>query len=458
MLRYKLLILLLISGLAAMAQKGIVMPKYFITGSTIVGTNEANMFSDICAWLEIGKDSTDRGLLMPRVVDTSDVDSPKYGLVVYQIADSLPYFYNGVLWQSLKGAVGPTGPTGATGATGPTGSGSGTVTSIATTAPITGGTITTTGTIGITQSTTSTNGYLSSTDWNTFNNKVSTSRTISTTSPLSGGGDLSADRTISISNAAADGSTKGAATFTASDFDASSGLISIDYTNGQAASGSNKGFLTSTDWTTFNSKVSTTRTINTTSPITGGGDLSADRTIAINNAAADGSTKGAASFTAADFDASSGNISIDYTNGQAASASNKGFLTSADWSTFNGKQDVKPSPQINLKSTGNTTIFTTNSNSGYFIITQVLVEIDTLVGAGSAASISVGQTASAYTDIIANTSLSAIALSKRYQPLTLVVPPLAIAPNTAVVGKVNTGATYTTNTGRIIIVGFYLSP
>jgi hypothetical protein len=51
------------------------------------------------------------------------------------------------------------------------GGGSGTVTSVATTAPITGGTITTSGTIGITQATTSTDGYLSSTDWNTFNNK-----------------------------------------------------------------------------------------------------------------------------------------------------------------------------------------------------------------------------------------------------------------------------------------------
>ena len=51
------------------------------------------------------------------------------------------------------------------------GGGSGTVTSIATTSPITGGTITTTGTIGISQATTSTDGYLSSTDWNTFNNK-----------------------------------------------------------------------------------------------------------------------------------------------------------------------------------------------------------------------------------------------------------------------------------------------
>jgi hypothetical protein len=47
----------------------------------------------------------------------------------------------------------------------------GTVTSVATTAPITGGTFTTTGTIGITQSGVSTDGYLSSTDWGTFNSK-----------------------------------------------------------------------------------------------------------------------------------------------------------------------------------------------------------------------------------------------------------------------------------------------
>ena len=47
----------------------------------------------------------------------------------------------------------------------------GTITSIATTGPITGGTITTTGTIGITQSGTASDGYLSSTDWNIFNNK-----------------------------------------------------------------------------------------------------------------------------------------------------------------------------------------------------------------------------------------------------------------------------------------------
>jgi len=54
--------------------------------------------------------------------------------------------------------------------------------------------------------------------------------------------------------AVADGSTKGIATFTANDFNSASGVISLDYTNGQSASASNKGFLTSADWTTFNQK------------------------------------------------------------------------------------------------------------------------------------------------------------------------------------------------------------
>ena len=50
----------------------------------------------------------------------------------------------------------------------------GTVTSIATTGPIQGGTIVGTGTISITQSGSASDGYLSSTDWNTFNNKQGT--------------------------------------------------------------------------------------------------------------------------------------------------------------------------------------------------------------------------------------------------------------------------------------------
>jgi hypothetical protein len=57
----------------------------------------------------------------------------------------------------------------------------------------------------------------------------------------------------------------------------------------------------------------------------------------LTDAIADGSTKGQASFTAADFDSSSGNISLDYVNGQKATSGVAGFLSSTDWSTFNNK-------------------------------------------------------------------------------------------------------------------------
>lgn len=60
--------------------------------------------------------------------------------------------------------------------------------------------------------------------------------------------------TGSIADAAADGATKGISTFTTNDFDALAGVISTDYTNGQAATGLVKGFLTAGDWTTFSTK------------------------------------------------------------------------------------------------------------------------------------------------------------------------------------------------------------
>jgi hypothetical protein len=90
----------------------------------------------------------------------------------------------------------------------------GSVSSIATTLPITGGTITTTGTIGIQNATTSQTGALTSTDWNTFNNKENA---LTFNSPL-----LRSVNSISIQN----------------------------------ASTSLTGALTSTDWNTFNNKMS----------------------------------------------------------------------------------------------------------------------------------------------------------------------------------------------------------
>lgn len=133
--------------------------------------------------------------------------------------------------------------------------------------------------------------------------------------------------------------------------------------------------------------------VATTSPLSGGsaGSEGASLTLTIANAAADGSTKGAASFTANDFDASSGNVSIDYTNGQAASTSTKGFLTTTDWDAFTAKLDAadldtlsKLATLSNFSISGNTTTLGTTSGT---LTSGDCVEFDAsgnLVAAGAA--------------------------------------------------------------------------
>lgn len=188
-------------------------------------------------------------------------------------------------------------------------------------------------------------GALSSTDWTTFNNKLSSTRTISTTSPLSGGGDLSVDRTLTIADAVADGTTKGASTFTASDFNSASGVISIDYTNGQSASGSTKGFLTSTDWTTFNSKQSAITQGNLTEA------TSSVLTITGGTSAVIGS-----------------GTSIQV---KQSSGSQSGFLSSTDWTTFNSKQSALG---YTAENTSNKSSSYTASSTTTYANTKALVD------------------------------------------------------------------------------------
>jgi len=90
---------------------------------------------------------------------------------------------------------------------------------------------------------------------------------------------------------------------TGTDFNISS-VTDTHTFNLPTASATNRGALSSADWTTFNNKVPTTRTISTTSPLSGGGDLSADRTLSI----------------------------------ATANTTTTGALSSTDWNTFNGKQ------------------------------------------------------------------------------------------------------------------------
>jgi len=99
---------------------------------------------------------------------------------------------------------------------------------------------TTTPTIELLSATSARNGYLTSTDWTTFNNKqaalgftpANSTINIATTAPLQGGGNLTANRTLSITQA----------------------TTSVN------------GFLTSTDWNTFNNKVNISDTSTMLSP------------------------------------------------------------------------------------------------------------------------------------------------------------------------------------------------
>ena len=121
---------------------------------------------------------------------------------------------------------------------------------------------------------------------------VSTSRTIATTAPLAGGGDLSANRTLTFSitslvNTALTGSDE----LVAADASASfapvkrtiSSLISDlsiwTATNDGAASGLDADLLDGQHGSYY---AIGSRNISTTLPIAGGGDLSADRTLSLN--------------------------------------------------------------------------------------------------------------------------------------------------------------------------------
>jgi hypothetical protein len=103
------------------------------------------------------------------------------------------------------------------------------------------------------------------TEWGQFINVTS----LSATTPMSATNVNSP--VISIQDAKADDITKGAASFNSSDFnDNNNGLISIDYVNAQKASGTTDGFLSSSDWNTFNNKQNgiTLTTTGTSGPST----------------------------------------------------------------------------------------------------------------------------------------------------------------------------------------------
>jgi predicted heme/steroid binding protein len=180
--------------------------------------------------------------------------------------------------------------------------------------------------ISIPKADASTDGYLDNVDWVTFNNKVPTSRTLTINGVTY---DLSANRSWSIDSmiypgagiavstgtgwgtSLVDNSTNWNTAYTERISSSSSPLSILNHVISIAqATTAADGYLSATDWNIFNNKqpagsyVTTSRTINTTGPLQGGGDLSADRTLSIIQ----------------------------------AGASTDGYLSSTDWTTFNNKQ------------------------------------------------------------------------------------------------------------------------
>ena len=69
-----------------------------------------------------------------------------------------------------------------------------------------------------------------------------------------------------------------------------------------------------------------------------GGKLTLNGVQIVCGSDAAGGGGGSNTFNASDFNVAGVDVSLDYANGQAASAANKGYLTSADWTTFTAKQ------------------------------------------------------------------------------------------------------------------------
>ena len=273
---------------------------------------------------------------------------------------------------------------------------SGTVTSVSTTAPITGGPITTTGTIGITQAGAASDGYLSSTDWTTFNSKQGA---LTFTAPLV---NTSGTITITQSGAATDGylSSTDWNAFNAKEPALTKGNLTevtsavLTITNGTNAvigsgtsiqvaqsSSTTNGYLSSTDWTAFNGKQSA---ITLTTTGTSGAATLTGATLNIPQYT-DQFTGTVTSVAALTLGTTGTDLSSTVANGTTtpvitlnvptASAANRGALSSTDWTTFNGKASnsfttIAVSGQISIVADTATDTLTLAAGTGISLTTN----------------------------------------------------------------------------------------
>ncbi len=372
-MRKLLLFIMAVSCLSAKGQQVLSGTDYIYKYQVSVGKTTANpanitpALTDPSAWLEIGKDSTTKGMRLPRVTDTSVIASPKYGLLVYRIIDSALYFRNKTKWQKIADPASLAGYLKISDSTtyyyplnsNPKGY-------IATesdpvangkTVDIDQGTGIFVG--GLAQFVGNNPSFTISADNNTalwnanrlqgitvnpsgptmnqvlqFNGAAWAPATLATSGSVTSVGlSLPADiYNITGSPVATTGTLTGtfksqlANTFWASPNGSTGAPAFRAMVNGDlpvsGVTAGTYGSDTSSAQVTFNSKGVATNAL----------------TFPIRSALANGATKGIASFSAADFNATSGNISIDYANAQMASASQNGFLSSGPQTIGGNKQ------------------------------------------------------------------------------------------------------------------------
>jgi|GEM_PF-1968869 len=87
-----LTILMILYASTAFSQTGMMMSRFYITGSLVLGKGDRT-FADTSCWLQLGKDTTTKGMVLPRVVLDS-IKTVKRGLFVYDLKDSVLYHFD----------------------------------------------------------------------------------------------------------------------------------------------------------------------------------------------------------------------------------------------------------------------------------------------------------------------------------------------------------------------------
>ena len=176
-------------------------------------------------------------------------------------------------------------------------------------------------------------GYLSSTDWNTFDNKIAT---VTKNAPLSGDGTSSSPLVIPKASSTTDGYLSAAdwntfynnSSSVATTSPISGDGTTLDPVKISRASTTVSGYLHSTDFSLFSAKLTN---VTSDGSLSGNGTSGSPLSVRTSNLNGDGIitvSNGANSVVTA----SNVNISI-----AQASSSSSGYLTQADWSSFNSK-------------------------------------------------------------------------------------------------------------------------